>query len=344
MVALSYDKTVMAIAGGSLIALASSLNYLIYGKITDVSCHLFTSVSGRPSYLHKPRLCFIVGLITIVDLFYIMEGEYLYGHKVLDSSEKLDFGLIAFGAFLVGLGVRCGGGCTSGHGICGLPRLSIRSIVAVPTFMLTGMLTATFMPTLSAYLPSYQVDFSSLPQAILYSPRVLLTLSQSLSLFYILTEVIKAQAYHKKLQPLSGFICGMIFGLGLTISGMTNRHNILSFLTIDSNWDPSLMFVMMSAAGLNFLPFQYMMKRKNCFDAEDIDLPYLELDWMIFAGPAIFGVGWGITGFCPGPTLANITVMHMALPFVVMLFLGQLTFEIGYGLLESVSGNKVKTS
>ena len=340
----SYDKTMMALAGGSLIAISSSLNYLVYGKITGLSGYLFTSISGTSSPLHKSRLFFLVGLVTMVDILYKTKGESLYGNKVLDSSENLDFGLMAFGAFIVGLGVRCGGGCTSGHGVCGLPRFSIRSIVAVPTFMLFGILTATFMPYLAPYLPSYQLDLASVPSQLLYLPRIVLSLVQLLSGFYIVSEIIQKSENHKKIQPLFNFICGLVFGLGLVVSGMTSRRNILNFLTLDKNWDPSLIFVMMSAVGINLAPFQYMMTKRNCFDCEDIDLPGKQLDWMAVVGPAVFGVGWGITGFCPGPALANLTVIPMALPLIGMIFLGQLTFDKTYDLVDSICGNKVKTS
>jgi uncharacterized membrane protein YedE/YeeE len=89
-------------------------------------------------------MCFLVGLITVVDLYNQVFGKFLWGQRVLDTSISINIVSLTLGGLLVGVGVKWSGGCTSGHGVCGLPRTSIRSLVAVCMFMATGILTATF--------------------------------------------------------------------------------------------------------------------------------------------------------------------------------------------------------
>ena len=102
------------------------------------------------------------------------------------------------------------------------------------------------------------------------------------------------------------FAIGLIFGLGLTISGMSNPAKVLNFLDLagirTGSWDPSLAFVMMGAVATAFIGFRLVLRRSRPVFGEKFHLPTgNELDPRIVIGPAIFGVGWGLAGLCPGP-------------------------------------------
>lgn len=102
------------------------------------------------------------------------------------------------------------------------------------------------------------------------------------------------------------FAIGLIFGLGLVVSGMFDPAKVLNFLDIAAiptgTWDPSLAFVMAGAIAVTFVGFQIVSKRRQPIFGERFHLPTAkELDTRVIAGPAIFGVGWGLAGFCPGP-------------------------------------------
>jgi uncharacterized protein len=104
------------------------------------------------------------------------------------------------------------------------------------------------------------------------------------------------------------FLVGLIFGLGLLLSGMSNPAKVLGFLDlggiVSGRWDPSLAFVMAGAVAVTFAGFRWVLARPQPLLAERFHLPTRrELDLRIVAGPAIFGVGWGLAGFCPGPAL-----------------------------------------
>ena len=102
------------------------------------------------------------------------------------------------------------------------------------------------------------------------------------------------------------FAIGLIFGLGLVVSGMSNPAKVLNFLDLAAirtgSWDPSLMFVMMGAVATAFIGFRWVLKRPRPVFAETFHVPAKsDIDPRIIIGPAIFGVGWGLAGFCPGP-------------------------------------------
>jgi uncharacterized membrane protein YedE/YeeE len=104
------------------------------------------------------------------------------------------------------------------------------------------------------------------------------------------------------------FVIGLIFGLGLLLSGMSDPAKVLNFLDLaairSGTWDPSLAFVMAGAVAVTFVGFKWVLRRPRPLFAEKFHLPTKqELDLRIISGPAVFGVGWGLAGFCPGPAM-----------------------------------------
>ncbi len=99
-------------------------------------------------------------------------------------------------------------------------------------------------------------------------------------------------------------ICGLLFALGLGLGGMTNPLKVKAFLDVLGNWDPSLMFVMGGGIAVGFWTFRAAKRRAHPFLGGDFGWPRsMRIDPELLAGAAIFGVGWGLTGYCPGPAL-----------------------------------------
>lgn len=102
---------------------------------------------------------------------------------------------------------------------------------------------------------------------------------------------------------------GMLFGVGLTISGMVRPLKVVGFLDVAGAWDPTLGFVMGGALAVTALAFPRILRRAGPLWADAFSLPTRrDLDTRLVAGSALFGVGWGLGGFCPGPALASLAL------------------------------------
>lgn len=100
---------------------------------------------------------------------------------------------------------------------------------------------------------------------------------------------------------------GLIFGVGLVISGMSDPAKVLNFLDLTGTWDPSLAFVMGGAVAVTFIGYRLVWRQPAPLAAPRFDVPIrTDIDSKILLGPAIFGLGWGLSGFCPGPALTAI--------------------------------------
>ena len=122
------------------------------------------------------------------------------------------------------------------------------------------------------------------------------------------------------------FIFGSIFSIGLMISGMSNPQKVIDFLDIFGNWDASLAFVMMGAIAVAFIPFQKAVRSSTTTTIfnEPIDLPKNnKVDLKLIIGALLFGIGWGIAGICPAPSLTLLGLGHyQALYFIGAMLLG----------------------
>jgi uncharacterized membrane protein YedE/YeeE len=126
------------------------------------------------------------------------------------------------------------------------------------------------------------------------------------------------------------FAIGLIFGLGLLISGMSDPAKVLNFLDLagigSGTWDPSLAFVMAGAIAVTFVGYGSVLRRPQPLFGKKFHLPTSEgLDLRIMTGPAIFGLGWGLAGFCPGPALTALGFgSSAAVIFVAAMMAGML--------------------
>jgi len=131
------------------------------------------------------------------------------------------------------------------------------------------------------------------------------------------------------LYRIAEFVVGLLFGLGLMLSGMTDPGKVIGFLDLLGTWDPSLALVMGGAIMVGFFAFTVAKKRTSTFWGGAMRLPtHTDMDKKLVIGSLLFGAGWGLAGFCPGPALVSMADgQPKALVFVLAMLVGMLCFE-----------------
>ncbi len=136
---------------------------------------------------------------------------------------------------------------------------------------------------------------------------------------------------HKNhLYRLTEFVVGLLFGLGLMLSGMTDPGKVIGFLDLFGAWDPSLALVMGGAILVGFFAFTVAKKRTTTFLGGVLRFPTnMDIDKKLVVGSLMFGAGWGLAGFCPGPAMVSMADgQPKALVFVLAMLVGMLGFEL----------------
>ena len=126
------------------------------------------------------------------------------------------------------------------------------------------------------------------------------------------------------LRVLAALVSGLVFGLGLAVSGMMNPAKVIGFLDVAGDWDPTLIFVMGGALVVAVPAYRFIPRRPHPVLEEDFSLPKkTAIDAPLLGGSALFGVGWGLVGFCPGPAVAALgTGLAPVLAFVAAMLAG----------------------
>jgi uncharacterized membrane protein YedE/YeeE len=131
-------------------------------------------------------------------------------------------------------------------------------------------------------------------------------------------------------ERLSALVVGLLFGLGLMLAGMTDPGKVIGFLDLAGNWDPSLAFVMGGAIAVGLGAFALARRRTVAFLGGAMHLPTArDIDKRLLLGSLLFGIGWGLGGFCPGPALVSLATGNAkAIVFVVAMLAGMALVDL----------------
>jgi len=288
-----------SLLGGVIMALATSAHLYLEGRITGISGMLFKSIKMIEfNYTYS----FMAGMLFVtsyVKSFSDLTKKQSRAFFETPSDYVGDLSLLGFAiaGLLVGFGAKMGNGCTSGHGVCGIPRFSKRSIVAICLFMVFGSAVATIRYYHPFLQPIIKVSFD-----FSFLSYILLLVSIG-GIGYLLYDSYKTGKTDNVRDTIVAFAIGAAFSYGLIESGMLQRHVVIAFLTIGKVWNWQLAFVLGSAVGINIFTFKYILTKcsKPLFKSK-FDLPSsTTVDNKLLVGASLFGIGWGLGGICPGP-------------------------------------------
>ena len=355
-----------AVLGGVILGISSTSFLVASGKLTGISGFVENSISPLVPLDDKLwAWSYMLGLIIAGLLASFVDKSRL------GVTAHVGYNVIV-GGFIVGFGTRMGCGCTSGHGISGLPRFSLRAIVAVCCFMAMAVVAALCGRLLSDqgvfpeidstmelpyWSPIYVVIFLPLIAVVaimlglrLYSSYVHeISLPPSVSSYGSILWIKETKLQH----ALISFVAALVFGIGLAISGMCNPKRVLNFLDFSGpdGWDPSLIGVMGGGVVFNTISF-HLLHRYGVpvlipTDPDDtITLDNVIKMWKhpanmrlpptFIIGSLLFGLGWGLCGICPGPGLVNLGASsRVSAVFLPSLLVGIAAHEV-YKTLPSI--------
>jgi len=228
--------------GGLLLAISTIILLAFNGKLLGLS-GMFEGLLFKDSHFQW-KAAFVASFMAMAQLLKAASPQFL-DQSGLGSS----WGVFCLGGFLVGFGTRLGNGCTSGHGICGLARLSSRSICAVLVFMTAAIATATSLASVAWVQTSY--DEWDAPQDWLSF------------CFTAVIIILGCAAFYKNLKNAYKVLCTMVsaslFSAGLILAGMGRRIKILNFLVFSAGWDYSLLFILGVAVVVCFFAFRVIL-------------------------------------------------------------------------------------
>ncbi|BFZ63874.1 hypothetical protein YB2330_005011 [Saitoella coloradoensis] len=295
---------------GGLLLFSSVSNFeLLNGRVLGCSGILREYVWGD----HAPwRAASLLGMAVGTLATKLLAPSYLQSALTVPTTIPLLGGLTGalLAGALVGAGTKLANGCTSGHMLCGLARLSPRSIAATVALFASSIATTYFVgsaPSSSTplYQPLWPTPAEQRALIGLYALAVITFQSiRAVGAAYKASEPTKAV-----LRNVASFASGLFFSLGLIVSGMVHPTKTLGFLNITDlhNWDPSLMMIVLGGVLPNAIHYFRTIK--------SLKAPILDSKWWtsqggaidvkLVVGALIFGVGWGLRGVCPGPAVVQ---------------------------------------
>jgi hypothetical protein len=334
---------VTALVGGLVLGVAAVGKLAITGRILGISGALKGFVQGS---ITSWRVLFTIGMLA---------GGYIAAGITPDAFDVLPATFTvtraALGGLLVGVGAAIGNGCTSGHGICGNARLSIRSAAYTIAFMASGMAVATFTQSAAAAGIAAAAPPFVWPASDVSNSGALLLASAVLAMLGLCRAGQEFKQEPKAVGLAAELAAGVLFAFGLVYTGMVRPTKVIGFLSpTHPAWDLTLAFVMGGALLIALPGFQLILTKRI------ITKPYCEnnfsvptsnkIDPKLLLGGLLFGAGWGLTGMCPGPAVvaAIAKPVPQVLAYVAAMMAGMWAQGLWETLMVPASARPASTS
>eukprot|EP00581_Thalassiosira_minuscula_P027973 CAMPEP_0183759938 /NCGR_PEP_ID=MMETSP0739-20130205/7409_1 /TAXON_ID=385413 /ORGANISM="Thalassiosira miniscula, Strain CCMP1093" /LENGTH=388 /DNA_ID=CAMNT_0025997805 /DNA_START=228 /DNA_END=1395 /DNA_ORIENTATION=+ len=348
---------------------------LFNGDILGASGLISSFVLKPKSTLLDPtnqwKIFFIIAFFLTSRVYLWIVPDALHdGRTGVDSNMQIASSLgFLLGGFLVGFGTRLGNGCTTGHGICGMARLSLRSFVGVMSFMFTGILFASVLPVSNPHVREMPHEYVFEKYAATTATNAIVSVAVAIVGMFALfgmtrkfsssavntteNEMDEWKNSRRKIIPSIG--AAIVFASGLLVSQMTIYSKIFGFLDFSlipkGSWDPTLVMVMGGGFLVSFLSYQWVDGYSVIRNSNALKCPLGQkdtvgkfsiptnkiIDSKLVLGEAVFGLGWGMAGLCPGPAmiLASCGYPNVLYRWWPMFFVGSFLAEKAKSILAS---------
>lgn len=283
-----------ASTGALFLHIATSAFLYGNGKVLGCSSILYKTLAD-PTVFNVPVTVGIgLGALTVK----LFAPSYLPDYESVAALAPLGIFTPFVAGLLSGVGTKFGCGCTSGHMLCGIPRFSVRSLVATLTFCTTAVLTSHMFDNAPScgITPCHRLKHPS-------SAEVLGLLLLTAATYAVNKFSQKYLTVGKPSQIFVSLFGGFNLGVGLLISGLASPSKILGFLALfPPKFDPSLLMVFAFGVLPNMVEILLRGYKLGASAVEKFDLPTRkDITASLVCGSAVFGIGWGLSGICPGP-------------------------------------------
>lgn len=321
-------------------AFAATLSLFYHGKVLNVSKIYNQMLKHYDDSGFYWRYSFLLGMVTGPVLFYFNYGESIkidnHQFAPMEQPSVMKKNLNIYGyiiaGLLVGFGSRMANGCTTGHAICGIPQMNLRSIVATATFLMTAMGMVNLIGHTKGFdwLNHHYDNDHDDNHCFVDSEKFSTSWPNYAFCFYALSFIYyiilclqrgREEGMHKYLET---FVFGLIFGLGLMVSGLCRGLTLQKFLLVkEKNWSPVFgVTVGTASAILAFTYWRILSGSGPIFGSSFNTSSKRSVDAQVLVGSAIFGIGYGITGLCPATALMNVFVIYHAIFYVLAITFG----------------------
>ncbi|KAJ7774966.1 hypothetical protein B0H16DRAFT_1672569 [Mycena metata] len=292
-------RPLQSFLGGLGLSLPVHALLLLNGNVFGISGFLHRALRGS-----KEATASVIGLLL---------GGMFVGltEKAGPQPFPIPFLSLLLSGLLVGVGTKMANGCTSGHMIAGISRLSSRSITATATFFSTGVITARLLHGNSVPIRIVDWSLGTTGKALLAFQAVPFFVSTFLYIFAPRqpSDTTKDNLALPSLRLIASLSTAFEFALALRLSNLTEPIKVVTFLLlpVHSAFDPSLAFLALGALPLAIFLYQFARGSEQPRLGGPSSVPKGDqVDSRLIIGSALFGVGWGMSGFCPGPGMVNL--------------------------------------